>query len=171
MVMFGGSLVTSGIEGATNDTWELIAVDVPLINEQPASQYRPAGESATFSVKAVGPGQLAYQWYRGNTPLPGANADTLTIAGLRAQDAGNYYVLVANECGVTSSRSAILTLDPKLQIFSGGNTSTLIWPPDVKVVLEVADSPNGPWSVVPNPPNPFNIGLFGPGKFFRLRPV
>src|SRR5688572_9859294 len=48
-VMFGGS-PAYGAGGGTNDTWELIAMDLPLINEHPASQYRVAGEAATFSV-------------------------------------------------------------------------------------------------------------------------
>jgi hypothetical protein len=170
-VMFGGSLTYGSAQGATNDTWELIAVDVPLINEQPASQYRQPGQTAVLSVQAIGPGLLAYQWYHGNTQLAGANANTLTISNLRAEDAGEYRVEVSNECGTTWSRSAVLTLDPKLQIFSAANTATLIWPPEAGVVLEMADSINGPWTVVPDPPNPFNVGLFGPSKFFRLRPV
>jgi hypothetical protein len=169
MVMFGGDLVGGGTQGATNDTWELIAVDVPLINEHPTSQYRLAGETATFNVQAVGPGPLSYQWYHRNVPLAGANANTVTIPDVRADDAGEYYVLVSNECGTRSSHSAILTLEPKLQIFSSANTTTLIWPPEPNLVLESAEVVTGPWTVILNPPNPFTIGAFGPGKFFRLR--
>jgi hypothetical protein len=169
-VMFGGSL-TYGGSGVTNDTWELIAVDVPLINEQPASQYRQAGETATFSVQAVGPGVLGYQWYHRGTPLPGANADTLTIPNIGTADAGEYQVLVSNDCGTRPSRTAILTLDPKLQIFSAANTTTLIWPPAANLVLESAGSATGPWTLVPNATSPFALSAVGPAKFFRLRQV
>jgi hypothetical protein len=168
-VMFGGN-VNSGFNGGhTNDTWELTTVDVPVINEQPASQYRPVGDTAVFSVNAVGYGTLGYQWYFGNTPIDGAREEMLTIPNVRHQDAGRYSVLVSNECGATWSRSAMLTLSPNLQIFSEANSTALVWPPEAKVVLEVADSVHGPWSIVPNPPTPFNIETFGPGKFFRLR--
>lgn len=169
----GGSLAYGGATGATNDTWELISVDGPLINEQPASQYRTPSETAIFGVTAVGPGTLTYRWYResGNGPrtaLPQAG-EYLTIQPVRSQDASTYSVAVSNECGTTWSHSAILTLDPKLQIFSAANTTTLVWSPEPKLVLEIADEVQGPWAIVPNPPNPFNIAAFGPGKFFRLR--
>ncbi|MCI0540528.1 MAG: hypothetical protein L0Z50_35455, partial [Verrucomicrobiales bacterium] len=81
----------------------------------------------------------------------------------------SYRVRVSSECGDTWSRSAVLTLDPKLQVFSEGNSTTLVWAEDPRLVLEVADSVNGPWTIVPNPPIPFNISALGPGKFFRLR--
>jgi hypothetical protein len=160
-----------GSGSGTNDTWELIAVDVPLINEHPASQYRQPGETATFSVQAVGPGVLGYQWcYRG-VPLPGANANTLTIPNVSAADAGEYQVLVSNDCGMKPSRTAILTLDPKLQIFSAANTSTLVWPPVPALIIESAESMAGPWTPVPNATSPFAISAIGPSRFFRLRQV
>jgi hypothetical protein len=170
-VMFGGSLVTAGTAGETNDTWELIALDVPLINEQPASQYRQPGETATFTVQAVGPGVLGYQWYHGNIPLIGENAATLTISNVSSNAAGSYHVLVSNDCGTTASRAAILTLDLKLQIFSAANTTTLIWSADTNLVLESADVVIGPWTVVTNAPNPFPISVLEPARFFRLRLV
>jgi hypothetical protein len=170
-VMFGGSLAYGGNQTATNDTWELIAVDVPLINEHPASQYRPTNSTATFTVQAVGPGPLAYQWYRGTTPLPGETAATLTIPNLGAADAGEYRVLVSNDCGTRPSHSAILTLDPRLQIFSAANTTTLIWPPTPNLVLESAEAVTGMWTPVFKATSPFTIGLAGQAKFFRLREV
>src|SRR5687768_14753469 len=83
-VLFGGSLTYGGEAGATNDTWELAAVDTPLINEHPASQYRKAGERATFTVKAFGPGSLSYQWYRGDVRLADGG-ETLAIPAVRAE--------------------------------------------------------------------------------------
>ena len=168
-VMFGGSLTYGTTLGATNDTWELIAVDVPLLNTQPASQYRQPGETATFTVQAVGPGSLSYQWYHRNVPLASETGDTLTIPNVSATDAGEYHVLVSSECGTRPSHPAILTLDPKLQIFFSANTTTLLWAPNLNVVLESAEFVTGPWTVVQNASSPFAIGSFGPGKFFRLR--
>jgi hypothetical protein len=171
MVMFGGNLNNTD-RGATNDTWELAAVAAPLVSEHPASQYRKLGETATFTAKASGAGPLYYEWLRNGTNLyeGGIDSETLTINPVRAQDAGLFRVRILSPCGETWSRSAVLTLDPKLQIFSEMNTTTLVWAPDPKLVLEVADSVvKGPWTIIPNPPIPFNVAASGPGKFFRLR--
>jgi hypothetical protein len=166
-VMFGGSL-TYGGSSATNDTWELIAMDLPLINEQPASQYQVAGASATFNASAVAPTFLAYQWHHNGTPISGATASTFTIPNVQPADAGEYSVLVSSACGATRSRPALLTLNPSLQIFTSANTALLIWKPDPSVVLESADAVTGPWTTINQPPNPFTIGG-GPAKFFRHR--
>ena len=107
-----------------------------------------------------------HQW-----TLPGENAATLTISNVRPADAGEYRVLVSNDRGTRPSHSAILTLDPKLQIFSAANTTTLIWPPEAHLRLEAAPLATGPWTVVPNPPNAFFVSPSDPAKFFRLRRV
>src|SRR6185503_15791157 len=96
-VMFGGSLVTAGTLGETNDTWELAAADAPVILEHPASQTRLAGETATFRVSATGHGFVAYQWYFQNNLVVGAQTDTLTIPNARAQNIGEYFVRVGSE--------------------------------------------------------------------------
>jgi hypothetical protein len=172
-VLFGGSLVYGGATGATNDTWELISVDMPLINEQPASQYRTTNEAAIFGVTAVGPGTLAYQWFRESpngqrTALSQTN-EHLTIQPVRSESAGEYVVAVSNECGTTWSRPAILTIEPKLQIFSVDNSTALVWSPESNLVLEEAENINGPWTVVLNPPIPFHLASIGVNKFFRVR--
>ena len=143
-------------------------MDLTLINEHPVSQYRVAGESATFNVNAVATTFLAYQWHLNGAPIPGATASTFTISNVQPDDAGEYSVLVSSACGATRSHPALLTLNPSLQIFSSANKTTLIWKPDPSVVLESADVVTGPWTTVSDPPNPFPIGG-GPAKFFRHR--
>lgn len=171
VVMFGGSLVTAGTVGETNDTWELAAVDVPIIYEQPASQLHLVGEPATFRVQASGHGSVSYQWFHGITPIPGANSDTFIIPSVSAQDAGQYKVMVSNACGSTASQVANLTLNQRLQVFYSGNTTTLIWPPEPGLVLEASDNVKGPWAAIANAPNPLSIGGSGQARFFRLRPA
>jgi hypothetical protein len=122
-------------------------------------------------VQAIGPGPISYQWYHGSIALPGENASILAVSDVRATDAGEYHVRVSNECGASASHSAVLTLDPKLQIFSSANTTTLIWSPEPNLVLETAENVTGPWAVIANAPNPLSIGAFGRSKFFRLREV
>ncbi len=172
-VLQGGQLATFV---ATNDTWELRAVDKPLINNGPASQYRVVGETATFTVDAVGPGPLAYEWRRdGNLindggRISGAATSSLTIANVTTNDAAAYTVRVSNVCGVTESFPALLVFDVRLQIFTSTNTSTLIWAAP-NVVLEQADNLNGPWTEVVGASSPFNVGKSPGNKFFRLRMV
>jgi hypothetical protein len=144
----GGDASNCSCDAPLGDTWELTAVDKPLINEQPASQYRQPGETATFAVTAVGPGTLAYQWFRNGSPLSdggrvsGATIPTLTVTSVNTGDAGNYRVRILNACGATTSLPAILTLDLTVQIFSSDNTITLVCGA-TNVVLEQASSPSG----------------------------
>jgi len=170
--MFGGSLVTAGALGATNDTWELAATDAPTINEQPASQIRLAGEHATFNVSAVGHGFVAYQWYFQNNLIVGAQSDTLTIPSVGEATVGRYYVRVGSQCGSVTSRVATLTLNRNLQLLSAPGTIALLWSPnmnDTNVFLETADHLTGPWTIVPNPTIPFPVTPAGPAKFYRYR--
>jgi hypothetical protein len=176
VVMFGGDLKGYSPHVPTNDTWELIAVDKPIINEQPASQYRQAGETALMNVSAFGPpGQtLNYQWLREASPLrnderiSGVTTPALAINAVQPRDAGHYRLRVWSACGETMTIPALLTLTAKLQIFTAASTATLLWS-DPNVVLEQADDPAGPWSPVPRATSPFTPASMAPASFFRLR--
>jgi hypothetical protein len=173
MVLMGG-MANNG--SALADTWELQEVDSPLINDQPASQYRQAGETATFAVTASGSGTLTYEWRRNGMPLTdggrisGATTTNLTVSNVDASDAAYYSVKVMNICGSTLSLPAILTLDLNLQIFSSANTVTLVWAGS-NVVLEQARAVTGPWAVVPGATSPFVVGVFLPNQLFRFRVI
>lgn len=178
-VMFGGSLTYGAALGATNDTWELTAIDVPLINEQPASQYRQVGETAVFNVQPVGlaNGTLKYQWYRGSEVLSqnsagrlsGSDSPALRVQNVSPLDAGAYWVRVSSDSGETWSQPAFLTLNSRLQIAPFGGRATLIWS-DRSGLLEQAHDPGGPWMAVPGVKSPFNPATLGSAQFFRLRP-
>jgi len=182
VVMFGGETDLNSRPPhklTAGETWELIAVDTPLINEHPASQYRPAGDTAVFTVTAAGPpgSVLKYRWYHGNDIIAadagghfdGLTSATLKILGVRAADAGSYYAVVSGDCGDTKTLPAILTLEPKLQIFPAGDITTLVWS-DPSVVLEQADTVAGPWTLVPGATSPFSPAVVAGLKFFRIRP-
>lgn len=172
--MFGGETANLVFNG---ETWELIAVDVPLINEQPASQYAEPGKPVTLTTTAKTPIGLpvTYQWFRGKEPvenstrIQGATTSMLRISSAQANDENSYYARVTCECGATDTVPAILTLNPALQIFPSATTTTLLWS-NPAVVLEYSDSAIGPWIPVPGATPPFNPAAFGPAKFFRLRP-
>jgi len=80
------------------------------INNQPLNEEVFAGENIALSVGATGGQPLAYQWYKGNSPLAnagnitGATNSVLHIANTSASDVTNYFVVITNSVNsVTSS--------------------------------------------------------------------
>lgn len=95
------------------------------ITTQPSAQTKCAGQSATFSVVAVGAGTLSYVWKKGTTPV-GSNSPTYTIPAVALTDAGNYSVEVTSSvCGMLASSSVALTVNDTVKISSQpGNATT-----------------------------------------------
>jgi hypothetical protein len=85
------------------------------ITSQPPSQAVAEGSNAVFTVTASGSAPLYYQWSINNTNLTnggnisGATNNTLTISNVLTNNAGNYTVLVYNDCGSVTSSVAVLT--------------------------------------------------------------
>lgn len=82
------------------------------LTRQPWSQTVVIGRSVTFTVGASGFGDLHYQWYFGDQPIPGALDATFTIEKVSFSDAGNYSVSVTDQYGETRSRLAALVVWP-----------------------------------------------------------
>ncbi len=84
-------------------------VTLPVINTEPSDALVPAGQTATFSVSALGEGTLSYQWIFGVTPLndvsgevTGSDSNSLAIINVLSSDATqNYTVEVSNSVGVS----------------------------------------------------------------------
>jgi hypothetical protein len=94
-----------------------------MIVTQPVSQTNFAGNTATFTVGAVGAGTLNYQWQATNAAsggftnltdggqISGSQSNVLTIANLTTNWALAYQVIVSNGSGsITSTPAATLTL-------------------------------------------------------------
>ena len=112
----------------------------PAIVTQPASQTTYLGQTKSFSVGAVGLSSLSYQWRATNSagggytnlvnggPISGATSNVLTIAGVTANWALGYQVIVADANGsVTSTPPAVLTLlsgSPSYRIMPLGDSIT-----------------------------------------------
>ncbi len=82
----------------------------PSITALPATGTKTllAGGLASFSVKASGTAPLSYSWTRNGTPIPGANAATLTLSPTAVAQSGTYGVTVSNPYGFTNSPTFVL---------------------------------------------------------------
>lgn len=85
---------------------------VPLINVQPESVFSKNGDDTVFTVTATDPlgGTLSYQWRDPADAVIGSDSPMLTISSTTLADEGDYYCIVSNAQGSTSSDAASLTL-------------------------------------------------------------
>ncbi len=127
------SLTVSNGGCSASSTVTATLQDNPVITDDPRETTVCAGQTATFTVTATGPG-LTYQWYKGVAPTgvaintttnPSAATSTLTLTNVPFSDNGsNYYVVVTSSCGPTStatSPSPALTVNqlPTINVNSG----------------------------------------------------
>jgi hypothetical protein len=94
----------------------------PWIARDPLPQSAAQGAGASFTVAAAsGHENLTYSWRRSGVPLTdgatphgsiisGAGTNTLSISGIRPQDAGDYTCTISNTCGSHASQPAALTV-------------------------------------------------------------
>lgn len=69
---------------------------------QPITQKVKQGDSTSFSVTADGSG-LSYQWRHDGVDIPGATAQSYTIASVSEADTGSYDVVVKGLCGTDAT--------------------------------------------------------------------
>lgn len=88
----------------------------PAIRTQPADQTIRSGGAVTFSVVVETDGAATYQWYfdkKKGQAIAGANGATLALTNVTAADAGDYFVIVTNSKGSTTSHKARLSVLPQ----------------------------------------------------------
>jgi hypothetical protein len=88
---------------------DVAVISTPVIQDQPQAFSASIGQSASFSVAAIGSG-LAYQWRRNGTPIAGATDSSMVIARVASADAGSYTVAVSNPSGSAVSQAAALSV-------------------------------------------------------------
>ena len=132
--------VTGVCGTATSLAAQLSVKAATAIAEAPTSVAVVAGENASFSVDATGEPPLAYQWFRGSTPLSdggrvsGTTTDRLTITGTEEGDTGAYSVTVSGDCGSVSA-STNLTVRPAI-----GSLEIVRDQADLLIVLDLSSS-------------------------------
>ncbi len=82
----------------------------PVILEQPLSQTKYAGGTATFTVLARGADTLRYLWFFGTNEIRTATTPTLTLLNVQPDMAGEYHCEVSNGLGEVQSVGATLAV-------------------------------------------------------------
>lgn len=82
----------------------------PGITLQPLSKTVAPGARFSLLVSATGSGNLAYQWRKDGTSLPGATQNVFEIPLVTAAHAGNYTCVITNSAGTTTSNAATVSV-------------------------------------------------------------
>ncbi len=87
---------------------EVISSQLPAFvsSDEPADRAVEQDQPTTLAVQATGFPLPALQWFRNNTPIAGAAADSYVIPFMTEADAGSYYCVAANSAGSVTSRVA-----------------------------------------------------------------
>jgi hypothetical protein len=128
--------------------------DCPTIINHPADETVSEGDDVTFAVAAIGASPLMYQWYKDGDQIPGATESSHTVDAAVEDDAGEYYVVVTNDCGSETSEVATLTVLPAAsgaQVWMSFKSSAEI-PGLVEMVADedivAYDLSTGTWSLI-----------------------
>jgi uncharacterized protein YjdB len=109
----GNATVSATVNGVTATSAAItVANTSPTLPQKPADQTVVVGQSATFTVEALG-GGLSYQWSFGATAITDATNASLTLSNVGFTNAGTYSVLVSNNLGSTNA-TAVLSVVQKV---------------------------------------------------------
>ncbi len=89
---------------------QVIDMTPAQITAQPTNQSTTLGNTATFTLTAVGAAPLVYQWSLNNSNLPTATNFFLTITNAQPSDAGPYQAIVSNLYGAATSSVVTLSI-------------------------------------------------------------
>jgi len=98
----------------------------PGITTQPTDQNVMIGQTATFSVNAVGNPAVSFQWQRNMTNIPGATSSSYTTAATVLTDTGaKFRCVVTNALGSATSNEATLTVTAPAPVLMTEESSDL----------------------------------------------
>lgn len=105
---------------ATSHAAELIVeLRAPTLNVQPTDQRVTEGQTASFSVVALGT-SLQYQWRKQGQPIAGATDATLVLSDVAYTAAGSYDCVVRNSGGSVTSSAANLIVELVVPVITQG---------------------------------------------------
>jgi uncharacterized delta-60 repeat protein len=135
----GYSVAVSNAFGSVTSAVAALTVLDPEIAVQPVSQSVQPGQQATFKVGPAGSAPFGFQWWKDGATLAGDTQATLTLTGLEAANAGDYWVVVSGPYGSVTSAVAELTVneitaDSSFKWTSTSSASCLAVQPDGKIL-------------------------------------
>jgi len=102
----GTATVSATVNGVTGTTATITVADTQPRVQGPASLTVAVGDTAYFSIQALG-GGLGFQWSFNSSPITGATNTSLTVTNVGFTNAGNYSVLVTNNLGSTNATATL----------------------------------------------------------------
>jgi uncharacterized protein YjdB len=105
----GTATVSATVNGVTATSATISVADTQPTVQGPASLTVALGDTAYFSVQALG-GGLSYQWSFNSSPIANATNASLILTNVGFTNSGTYSVLVSNNLGSTNA-SATLTVE------------------------------------------------------------
>lgn len=95
----------------SNTTLRATFVEPPVILKSPKDLSVDLGAPAVFEVSVEGTEPLTYQWFFQDTALSNGKTASYSIASVRPEDVGKYFVVVSNAFGSARSDSALLKIE------------------------------------------------------------
>lgn len=83
----------------------------PIITSESTHTAVTQGQTATFTVTAVGTPTPTYQWRKNGVNISGETSSTLSITNAQPADEGNYDAVITNSEGSVTSTVAVLTIN------------------------------------------------------------
>jgi len=129
----------SNIARGSNEMMFALASLAPSVTSQPGDQTVAVGQSASFSISAIGANPLFYQWRQSGTNVSGATQAGYSIVSAQLTNAGPYDVVITNSAGSVTSSVATLTVRTPLNLTwlglasSNWNTNDVDWVTDTSV--------------------------------------
>ncbi|HEV2435135.1 MAG TPA: immunoglobulin domain-containing protein [Verrucomicrobiae bacterium] len=148
--VLASNIVTANIGWMSNSA-TITLIPPPVIVAEPSPVVTATNNRAEFYVGLTGTG-FSYQWYQDGTPLSnntnitGALTNDLVIWPATAANIGNYYCVVSNTCGESSTTTTnSLTLDaPNNLVWAGDAFSINLWAVGATSVPEFTDPSSNP---------------------------
>lgn len=114
----------------------------PRLWRQPAGREVLAGQTVILRSTVLGALPLRHQWWFNGSPLPAQTNGWLALSGIRAWQAGDYQVTIANNFGaVTSTVASVSVLSPPEIAVQPASQAVLLGSNAIFTVSATGDAP------------------------------
>jgi hypothetical protein len=136
----------------------LFVIASPFIVSDPVSRTNLLGTAASFGVDVIGHQPFTYQWRHDGVVIPGASTSMFSIPLVHQSDEGSYDVVVQNDYGASTSRSALLVVQAmrvsSIEALTGQQVKlTFTAPANQSCTILYTPRLGEPWTSVTNYPS------------------